>query len=263
MRRPGERIYPFNDVVQWFIDRADLILVMFDYTKLDAGYELEAVLDQLKGREAQTRILLNKADQVPPEELIKVQGSLFWNLSPLLGVSAPPTVYAGSFSSLPYRLSSPLKLFQAQEEALLHDIAKAVNSRVDNRIGIVRRHAVRVRNHAQMVDTYLSTFYRNKGFLSSKHKLAEEITENPHAYNIYEGVSLLTNISRYDLPDAEVYRDFFRIHNLYDFRTLRETCTYIAGCPLDKLDAAISKQLPELMNRYRRLIEAAAPGAKL
>lgn len=55
MRRAGERLYPFNDVLQWFIDRADLVLVMFDYTKLDAGYELEAVLDQLKGREAQAR----------------------------------------------------------------------------------------------------------------------------------------------------------------------------------------------------------------
>lgn len=69
---------------------------------------------------------------------------------------------------------------------------------------------VRVRNHAQMVDTYLTTFYMNKGFLTSKHKLAEDIIENPHNYNIYEGMSLLTNISRYDLPDPEVYRDFFR-----------------------------------------------------
>ena len=60
----------------------------------------------------QTRILLNKADQVPPEELIKVQGSLFWNLSPLLGVNVPPVVYAGSFASLPYRPGSPVKLFE-------------------------------------------------------------------------------------------------------------------------------------------------------
>ena len=51
---------------------------------------------------------------------------------------------------------------------------------------------------------------RNKGFLTSRAKLAEDIVENPHAYAIYEGVSLLTNISRYDLPDPEIYRDFFR-----------------------------------------------------
>lgn len=257
MRRAGERLYPFNDVLQWFIDRADLVLVMFDYTKLDAGYELEAVLDQLKGREAQVRILLNKADQIPPEDLIKVQGSLFWNLSPLLGVSAPPTVYAGSFTSKPYRPSSPAKLFQAQEEALLHDIAKAVNSRVDNRVAIARRHAVRVRNHAQMVDTYLTTYNKNKGFLTSKHKLAEDIVENPHLYNIYEGMSLLTNISRYDLPDPEVYRDFFKVHNLYDFPTLKGTCSYLHGCPLDQIDRAISTDLPELLSRYRRLLAKA------
>lgn len=264
MRRPGERLYPFNDVVQWFIDRADLILVMFDYTKLDAGYELEAVLDQLKGREAQTRILLNKADQVPSEELIKVQGSLFWNLSPLLGVSSPPTVYAGSFTSQPYRSGAPAKLFQAQEEAMLTDLASAINSRVENRIAIARRHAVRVRNHAQMVDSYLTTFFRNKGFLTSKHKLAEDIIENPHTYNIYEGMSLLTNISRYDLPDPEVYRDFFRVHNLYDFQTLKATCSYFRGCPLTKIDEAISTDLPELLERYRRLVDAAlaAPASK-
>ncbi|KAF2349961.1 Dynamin superfamily [Trinorchestia longiramus] len=257
MRRPGERQYPFNDVLQWFIDRADLVLAMFDYTKLDAGYELEAVLDQLKGREAQVRILLNKADQIPPEELIKVQGSLFWNLSPLLGVSAPPTVYAGSFSSKPYRTSSPAKLFQAQEEALFHDIARAINSRVENRVANARRHAVRVRNHAQMVDSYLTTYNKNKGFLTSKHKLAEDIVENPQAYNIYEGVSLLTNISRYDLPDPEIYRDFFRLHNLYDFPSLKSSCSYLHGCPLDQIDRAISSDMPDLLSRYRKLLTEA------
>ncbi|XP_018014346.1 sarcalumenin-like [Hyalella azteca] len=263
MRRAGERQYPFNDVLQWFIDRADLVLVVFDYTKLDAGYELEAVLDQLKGREKQVRILLNKADQIPPEELIKVQGSLFWNLSPLLGVSAPPTVYAGSFSSRPYRTSSPAKLFQAQEEALLHDLARAINARVENRVANARRHAVRVRNHAQMVDSYLTTYNKNKGFLTSKHKLSEDIVENPHAYNIYEGVSLLTNISRYDLPDPEIYRDFFRLYNLYDFPTLKSSCSYLRGCPLDQIDRAISRDMPELLARYRTLLAKAGVSADL
>ena len=71
-----------------------------------------------------------------------------------------------------------------------------------------------------MVDTYLTTFYKNKGFLTSNHKLMEDIVENPHAYHIYEGMSLLTNISRYDLPDAEVYRDFFRLGLLFNLLLL-------------------------------------------
>ena len=51
-RRASEaREYPFNDVLHWFIDRADLVLVVFDPSKLDFGLEFEAVMDQLKGRE--------------------------------------------------------------------------------------------------------------------------------------------------------------------------------------------------------------------
>ena len=48
-----DRHYPFNEACQWFIDHADLILLVYDYTKLDIGPEIEALLDQLKGRESQ------------------------------------------------------------------------------------------------------------------------------------------------------------------------------------------------------------------
>ena len=51
-----DRRYPFNDACQWFIDHADLILLVYDYTKLDIGPEAEALLDQLKGRESQVSI---------------------------------------------------------------------------------------------------------------------------------------------------------------------------------------------------------------
>jgi hypothetical protein len=49
--RKVDRRYPFNDACQWFIDHADLILLVYDYAKLDIGPETEALLDQLKGRE--------------------------------------------------------------------------------------------------------------------------------------------------------------------------------------------------------------------
>ena len=47
-RRQQERGYPFNDVMKWFINRAALILVMFDPSKLDVGLELESTFRQLK-----------------------------------------------------------------------------------------------------------------------------------------------------------------------------------------------------------------------
>lgn len=57
VRKQVDRPYPFNDVVQWFIDRADIIFVVYDPTKLDTGLEHEALFDQLKGRQNQ----VNKA----------------------------------------------------------------------------------------------------------------------------------------------------------------------------------------------------------
>merc|ERR1712107_818012 len=82
--RKIDRRYPFNDACQWFIDHADLIVLVYDYAKLDIGPETEALLDQLKGRESQVRIILNKADEITAEELLKIQGNLVWNVSPLM-----------------------------------------------------------------------------------------------------------------------------------------------------------------------------------
>jgi hypothetical protein len=53
IRKQVERVFPFNDACQWFIDRADVIFLVYDPSKLDVGPETEAILDQLKGREYQ------------------------------------------------------------------------------------------------------------------------------------------------------------------------------------------------------------------
>lgn len=56
VRKQVSRVFPFNDACQWFIDRADIIFLVYDPSKLDVGPETEAILDQLKGRESQVRI---------------------------------------------------------------------------------------------------------------------------------------------------------------------------------------------------------------
>lgn len=144
VRKQVSRLFPFNDACQWFIDRADIIFLVYDPTKLDVGPETEAILDQLKGREYQTRIVLNKADQVKPEELLRVQSALIWNISPLMSSAQPPTMYTTSLWSHPYETSSPVRLLQAQERAFLRDIRSAVDKRIENKIASARRFAVSI-----------------------------------------------------------------------------------------------------------------------
>lgn len=114
---------------------------------------------------------------------------------------------------------------------------------------------MRIRNHAKMVDCYLTTYYNQKTLFSNKKQVSNQIIEHPQTYNIYEGLSTLTNISRYDLPDPEVYLDFFRLNPLYEFKKLSETCTYFKGCPINKLDISIAYDFPEMVGKYKKLLE--------
>ncbi|XP_065166372.1 uncharacterized protein [Atheta coriaria] len=262
VRKQVSRVFPFNDACQWFIDRADIIFLVYDPSKLDVGPETEAILDQLKGREHQTRIVLNKADQVKPEELMRVQSALIWNISPLMSSAQPPVMYTTSLWSRPYETWAPVRLLQAQERAFLRDLRSAVDKRIENKISSARRFAVRVRNHAKMVDCYLTTYYNHKSVFGNKKQVAEQIIEHPQDYHIYEGLSTLTNISRYDLPDPDVYRDFFRLNPVYDFQQLSATCTYFRGCPINKLDVAIAYDLPELVGKHKKLVEGALANLK-
>ncbi|CAG9793259.1 unnamed protein product [Diatraea saccharalis] len=259
VRKQVSRVFPFNDACQWFIDRADIIFLVYDPSKLDVGPETEAILDQLKGRESQTRIVLNKADTVKPEELMRVQSALIWNISPLMSSAQPPVMYTVSLWSMPYEPGAPQRLLQAQERELLKDLRQAIDRRIENKIASARRFAVRVRNHAKMVDCYLTTYYNHKTIFGNKKLIADAIIENPQNYHIYEGLSTLTNISRYDLPDPETYRDFFRLNPVYEFQQLSATCTYFRGCPITRLDVAIAYDLPELVGKYKKMVETSTP----
>jgi len=108
-----------------------------------------------------------------------------------------------------------------------------------------------------MVDCYLTTFNNHKSYFGSNKAVIDDIIENPHSYHIFEGMSTLNNISRYDLPDAEVYKDFFRLNSLNKFKSLASTCSFsfFRGCPLDKLDQAISYELPELVGKYKKRLQ--------
>ncbi|XP_017846409.1 sarcalumenin isoform X3 [Drosophila busckii] len=260
VRKQVSRVFPFNDACQWFIDRADIIFLVYDPAKLDVGPETEAILDQLKGREYQTRIILNKADTVKPEELLRVQGALIWNISPLMSSAQPPLMYTTSLWTHPYQDGAPARLLLAQERAFLRDLRTAIDKRIEHKIASARRFAVRVRNHAKMVDCYLNTYNNHKTLFGNKKRIADDIIDHPQNYHIYEGLSTLTNISRYDLPDPEVYRDFFRLNPLYEFKKLTDTCTYFRGCPITKLDLAIAYEMPELAGKYKKMSEAALAG---
>jgi len=149
-------------------------------------YDVEPCVNSLcvfvnsKGRESQVRFVLNKADSIDLQELMRVYGALFWNLSPLINVTEPPRVYIGSFHSSPFRGSKANHLLFHQEEvALLQHLHEVISNSLQNKVALVRQHAIRVLIHAEMISTYLTAFERERGFFGDSAKTWTAIVSNP------------------------------------------------------------------------------------
>uniref|UniRef100_A0A8C6S884 Sarcalumenin n=1 Tax=Neogobius melanostomus TaxID=47308 RepID=A0A8C6S884_9GOBI len=247
-RKQQERGYPYNEVCQWFIDRADLIFLVFDPTKLDVGGELEMLFRQMKGRESQLRLILNKADTVSTQDLMRVYGALFWSMAPLVNVTEPPRVYVSSFWPLDYTGDTSRELFMKEEISLLDDLNQVIENQLENKIAFIRQHGIRVRIHALLVDRYLQTYYDKLGWFSDPYEVFHDIVSDPDKYYIFKSILAKTNISKFDLPDKEAYQDFFGVNPVANFKQLSYHCSWSSGCLLDKLERAISQDLPALLS---------------
>lgn len=76
---------------------------------------------------------------------MRVQGTLIWNISPLMSSIEPPIMYSTSLWSLPYDKNAPAKLLKAQEIGFLKDLKTAIEKRVENKISSARRFAVNMK----------------------------------------------------------------------------------------------------------------------
>jgi len=63
-KQRAQRDYNFNDTLNWFAERSDMIVLTFDANKLDISDELKAAIDVLKDHDTKLRIILNKADTI-------------------------------------------------------------------------------------------------------------------------------------------------------------------------------------------------------
>lgn len=63
-KQRAQRDYNFNDTLNWFAERSDMIVLTFDANKLDISDELKTAIDVLKAHDSKLRIILNKADTI-------------------------------------------------------------------------------------------------------------------------------------------------------------------------------------------------------
>lgn len=117
-----DRGYNFAEIIEWFAERVDRIVLLFDAHKLDISDEFRRVIEGIRGYDDKIRIVLNKADMVDHQQLMRVYGALMWSLGKVLNTPEVSRVYIGSFWASPLHFDSNRKLFELEEQDLFKDI---------------------------------------------------------------------------------------------------------------------------------------------
>ena len=139
------RAYDFPQVIEWFANRSDRILVFFDAHKLDISDELKSTIEALGGNEEKVRVILNKADAVSAQELMRVYGALMWSLARVFKFPEVVRVYVGSFWGKPYARADNESLLMQEEAELLADLRSLPRNAAIRRVNEIVKRARQVR----------------------------------------------------------------------------------------------------------------------
>jgi hypothetical protein len=160
-----DRGYNYQDVIGDLAQIADLVLIVFDAHK--AGTVREAYIsirETLPSRTFEDRVLfvLNRIDECTSlDDLLRVYGTLCWNLSQITGRKDIPMIrltysrhaVAGS-SDGPERDTSYLRYLENQREELKHAIFQAPRHRLDHLATFVETHGERLAHFLEALVTY-------------------------------------------------------------------------------------------------------------
>jgi EH domain-containing protein 1 len=117
-----DRGYDYASVLEWFAERCDRILLLFDAHKLDISDEFKRSIEVLRRNDEKIRIVLNKADMIDNQQLMRVYGALMWSLGKVLNTPEVARVYIGSFWDKPLNYDTMRRLFELETQDLFKDL---------------------------------------------------------------------------------------------------------------------------------------------
>lgn len=209
-----DRGYDFIGVLEWFAERVDRILLLFDAHKLDISDEFRRSIEALRGHDDKIRIVLNKADMVDHQQLMRVYGALMWSLGKVLGTPEVARVYIGSFWDQPLRFDINRRLFEAEEQDLFQDLQSLPRNAALRKLNDLIKRARLAKVHAYII----SSLRKDMPSVFGKEGKKKELIKNLDA--LYTQLQREHQISPGDFPDIKkmqeqlANQDFTKFHHL-------------------------------------------------
>uniref|UniRef100_A0A7R9UDB7 Dynamin-type G domain-containing protein n=1 Tax=Pinguiococcus pyrenoidosus TaxID=172671 RepID=A0A7R9UDB7_9STRA len=234
------RTYDFDGVVNWFAERADMIILLIDPFKLDISDEMASAIRVLQSNADKVKVALNKSDAVSQQQLMRVYGALMWSLGKVMGTPEVCRVYMGSFWEHPPSNEETANLLRQEMEDMMHDLW------ILPRMGAVRKVNELVKRSRKLrVQACILDYLREEmpTFMGLEKKKQALLADMP---GVFRAVCRKYNLPPGDFPDIA---KFTQIASEMDFKTFpRLNGARLKGGKLMKaLEDGIGETIPKLL----------------
>mmetsp|Transcript_19149 Transcript_19149/g.32938 ORF Transcript_19149/g.32938 Transcript_19149/m.32938 type:complete len:548 (+) Transcript_19149:333-1976(+) len=236
-----ERNYNFVEIAQWFAARCDLIFLLFDPAKLDISDEFKSVITAMRGHDDKIRIILNKADQVDQQQLMRVYGALMWSLGKVFKTPEVCRVYVGSFNA-----DAPISteknpngksLFEAEQKELLASLYDMPQRSCDRKINDFVKRIRALKIHMLLVGHLRKQLPSLFGLEKAQRKLMEDLP------NQFTQVMREHHLPAGDFPDPARFAEILSSFNLADFPKASKEM-------VKQIDNVLSLDIPNLVKQF-------------
>ncbi|KAG4923857.1 hypothetical protein AAZX31_18G086700 [Glycine max] len=236
------RQYDFTGVTSWFAAKCDLILLLFDPHKLDVSDEFKRVISSLRGHDDKIRVVLNKADQVDTQQLMRIYGALMWSLGKVLNVPEVMRVYIGSFNdkTINDSLSGPLgnELFQKEQDDLLSDLKDIPKKACDRKINEFVKRARAAKIHAYIISHLKKQMPAMIGKAKAQQKLIDNLDTE------FVKIQKEFHLPPGDFPNVEHFKETLSGYNIDKFEKLNKKM-------IQTVDDMLAYDVPNLLKTFR------------
>uniref|UniRef100_A0A7S0QT92 Uncharacterized protein n=1 Tax=Pyramimonas obovata TaxID=1411642 RepID=A0A7S0QT92_9CHLO len=235
-----DRSYDFINVCQWFANRCDIILLLFDPHKLDISDEFKAVIASLKGHDDKVRVVLNKADQVDMQQLMRVYGALMWSLGKVFGTPEVCRVYVGSFNTEPINTAkNPVgeQLFLSEQGDLIKDLYDIPHRSCDRKVNEFVKRVRAARIHALIISHLKKQMPSMMGKQKAQDKLIANLEEE------FYKVQLAHQLPVGDFPPINKFRETVRGFDFSKFPKLDKRIE-------DTFTQVLNGDIPDLLKSF-------------